>query len=317
MATSSTHMVPSRHTSPPAAGGHIRPLARLHRVVTRTIQAFFDDNITRLGAALAFYTTIAVAPLMVLAIAAAGILFDETTARERVLAEISNLAGSPASSAIQSVQNPAATNTGTIATILSTVTLIFGAFGVFRHMQDALNSIWRIETPPGQGWRWFLKRRLFSLATVLITGFLLLVSLVASAAISWMETRMVGLVELPVGLIQVGNLIFSLGVVTFLFALIFRLLPDRPIPWRHVWFGAAVTAFLFTAGKTFLGFYLSRASLTSAYGAAGSLIVLLLWSYYAAQIVFLGAEFTRVATLSRGGRDFRPLDAPDEQKRTP
>lgn len=315
MAASLTELAPSSRGAP--AQEHLRPLARLSRIVTRTLKAFFDDNVTRLGAALAFYTTIAVAPLMVLAIAAAGIIFDETTARERVLAEITNLAGSPASSAIQSVHNPATTNSGVIATVLSTVTLIFGAFGVFRHLQDALNSIWRVETPPGQGWKWFLMRRLFSFATVLITGFLLVVSLIASAVITWLETRMVGLVDLPVGLIQIGNLIFSLGVVTLLFALIFRLLPDRPIPWRHVWFGAAVTAFLFTAGKTILGFYLSRATLTSAYGAAGSLIVLLLWSYYAAQIVFLGAEFTRVATLSRGGRDFSPLDAPAEQKRTP
>ena len=317
MPAPSTRTISSHPTKSPHAGGHLRPLTRLSRVVMRTIQAFFDDNITRLGAALAFYTTIAVAPLMVLAIAAAGILFDETTARERVLAEITNLAGTPAGSAIQSVQSPAATNTGMIATILSAVTLIFGAFGVFRQLQDALNSIWRVEAPPGRGWWWFLKRRLFSLATVIVTGFLLLVSLVASAAISWMETRMVGIIELPVGLIQIANLVFSLGVVTFLFALIFRLLPDRSIPWRHVWFGAALTAFLFTAGKTILGFYLSRAALTSAYGAAGSLIVLLLWSYYAAQIVFLGAEFTRVATLSHGGRDFSPLDAPEEQKRTP
>jgi len=184
-------------------------------------------------------------------------------------------------------------------------------------LQNALNSIWRVQPPQGKGWRWFLKRRLFSLATVLVTGFLLLVSLIASATISWLETRMVGRFELPVLLIQVANLIFSLGVVTLLFALIFRLLPDRSIPWRHVWFGAAVTAFLFTGGKTFLGIYLGRAALTSAYGAAGSLVVLLLWSYYAAQIVFLGAEFTRVATLSHGGRDFSELDEPEEQKRTP
>ena len=309
------------HSSIPSRSRSVAPrlslLTRISLIATRTIKAFFDDNITRLGAALAFYTTIAVAPLMVLAIAAAGILFDETTARERVLAEISNLAGSPASAAIQSVQNPVATNTGLVATALSTVTLIFGAFGVFQHLQHALNSIWRVEAPAGKGWWWFLKRRLFSLATVLVTGFLLLVSLIASAAISWMEARMVGLVELPVALIQIANLFFSLGVVTLLFALIFRLLPDRPIPWRHVWFGAAVTAFLFTAGKTFLGMYLGRAALASAYGAAGSLVVLLLWSYYAAQIVFLGAEFTRVATLSHGGRDFSPLDEPDEQHRTP
>jgi membrane protein len=254
---------------------------------------------------------------MVLAIAAAGILFDETNARQRILAEIANLAGSPASAAIQSVQNPAATATGLVATALSSLTLIFGALGVFRHLQDALNSIWRVKAPEGKGWWWFFKRRLFSLATVMVTGFLLLVSLIASAGISWLESRMVGRFEFPVLLIQLGNLVFSLGVVTLLFALIFRLLPDRAIPWRHVWLGAAVTAFLFTGGKTFLGIYLSRAALTSAYGAAGSLVVLLLWSYYAAQIVFLGAEFTRVATLSHGGRDFSPLDAPEQQNRTP
>jgi membrane protein len=315
MTTVPRSSIPSRSRSPVAP--RLSLLTRIGLIAARTLRAFLDDNITRLGAALAFYTTIAVAPLMVLAIAAAGILFDETTARERVLAEITNLAGSPASAAIQSVQNPVATNTGLVATALSTATLIFGAFGVFQHLQNALNSIWRVETPVGKGWWWFLKRRLFSLATVLVTGFLLLVSLIASAAISWMEARMVGLVELPVALIQIANLFFSLGVVTLLFALIFRLLPDRPIPWRHVWFGAAVTAFLFTAGKTFLSMYLGRAALASAYGAAGSLVVLLLWSYYAAQIVFLGAEFTRVATLSRGGRDFSPLDEPDELHRTP
>ncbi|MEO6995686.1 MAG: YihY/virulence factor BrkB family protein, partial [Lacunisphaera sp.] len=208
-------------------------------------------------------------------------------------------------------------NTGMIATALSALTLVFGAFGVFRQLQDALNSIWRVKAPASKGWWWFVKRRLFSLATVLVTGFLLLVSLIASAAISWTESRMTGVIELPVALIQIGNLVFSLCIVTLLFALIFRLLPDRTIPWRHVWLGAGVTAFLFTAGKTFLGIYLSRAALASAYGAAGSLIVLLLWSYYAAQIVFLGAEFTRVATLSHGGRDFSPLDAPEQKSRTP
>jgi membrane protein len=254
---------------------------------------------------------------MVLAIAAAGILFDETTARQRVLAEIQNLAGSPASAAIESVQNPAATGTGLMATVISAATLIFGALGVFSHLQDALNSIWRVQPPAGKGWWWFVRRRLFSLATVMVTGFLLLVSLIASAALSWLGTRMIGRFELAVVPMEILNLLLSFGVVTLLFALIFRLLPDRPIPWRHVWLGASVTAFLFTAGKTFLGLYLGRAALTSAYGAAGSLVILLLWSYYAAQIVFLGAEFTRIATLSHGGRDFSPLDAPEEQTRAP
>lgn len=292
-------------------------LSRLSLIIIRTVKCFFEDKVTRLGAALAFYTTIAVAPLMVLAIAAAGMLFGETDARERVLAEIQHLAGSPASAAVESVQKPTSTNSGMLATVVSTITLIFGALGVFNHLQDALNSIWRVKTPPGKGWWWFLKRRLFSLATVLVSGFLLLVSLVASACLSWFGNQMMGRFELPVLTLQIVNLVLSLAIITVLFALIFRLLPDRAIPWRHVWLGAGVTAFLFTAGKTFLGFYLGRASLTSAYGAAGSVVILLLWSYYAAQIVFLGVEFTRVATLSRGGRDFSALDEPDEQARTP
>ena len=292
-------------------------ITRLSRIVIRTLHAFVDDKVTRLGAALAFYTTVAIAPLMVLAIAAAGILFDETTARDRVLAEIQELAGTPASAAIEVVQNPAETSTGLVATAISFFTLIFGALGVFAHLQDALNSIWRVQSPPGSGWWWFVHRRLFSLATVMISGFLLLVSLVASAALSWMSGRVTSQLALPVYLLQVANLILSLGIVTLLFAMIFRLLPDRKIPWRHVWLGAAVTAFLFTAGKTFLGLYLGREALKSAYGAAGSLVVLLLWSYYAGQIVFLGAEFTRVATLSHGGRDFSPLDVPEEQNRAP
>jgi len=301
----------SRNSRPPSH------LSRISQIVTKTLHAFYNDNVTRLGAALAFYTTVAIAPLMVLAIAVAGVLFDEDTARQRVLGEIQNLAGTPASTALATVQNPAATSTGLIATTLSSFTLLFGALGVFNHLQDALNSIWRVKAPQGKGWWWWIKRRLFSLATVLVTGFLLLVSLIASASLSWLGARTFGRFELPVLLMQLANLVLSFGVVTLLFALLFRLLPDRPIPWRHVWLGAAVTAFLFTAGKTFLGMYLGRATLTSAYGAAGSLVILLLWSYYAAQIVFLGAEFTRVATLSRGGRDFSPLDAPDEQERTP
>jgi membrane protein len=295
----------------------VSAIERLGQISMRTGKAFFDDNISRLGAALAFYTTIAIAPLLVLTIAVAGILFDESTARERVLEEIQYLAGSPASNAIKSVENPTATNTGLAATAIGTFTLIFGALGVFNHLQQALNSIWRVEAPAGKGWWWYVKRRLFSLTTVMVTGFLLLVSLIASAALSWAGNRVLGRYEISVGLLQTGNLLLSLAMVTLLFALIFRLLPDRKIPWRHVWLGATVTAVLFTAGKTVLGAYLGRTALTSAYGAAGSLIVLLLWSYYAAQIVFLGAEFTRVATLTSGGRDFTPMDAPEQQARMP
>jgi membrane protein len=305
--------MPTRKKPAPAANPG--PVARTLRVIGRTLKAFFDDNTARLGAALAFYTTIAVAPLLVLAITIAGWFFDEETARERVLGEIGHLAGSQAGEALKSVQASAATDASLAPTLLGLATLTFGALGVFHHLQAALNSIWRVEPPEYKGWKWFLRTRLFSLATVLVTGFLMLVSLIASAMLSWMSSQFMGRFQLPVFWLESVNVVLSVAIITFLFALIFRLLPDRRIPWRHVWFGAAVTGGLFTLGKTGLGFYLGHTKLTSAYGAAGSLIVLLLWSYYAAQIVFLGVQFTRIATLSHGGRDFTPFSSPAEQVR--
>jgi membrane protein len=285
---------------------------RCLHLVGHTFKAFLADNVSRLGAALAFYTTIAVAPLLVIAIALAGIFFDEG-AREHVVGQIQSLAGRQAGEAIKAVQSPGVSTAGTGTTALSVVTLVFGAFGVFYHLQDALNSIWRVHLPPTKGWRMFLKQRIFSLATVLTTGFLLVVSLIASAMLSWVGSQTIARFGLPVMALQVMNNMISFIVVTCLFAMIFKLLPDAPVPWRHVWLGSLVTALLFTAGKTVLGLYLGRASVTSPYGAAGSLIVLLLWCYYAAQIVFLGAEFTRVTALSNEGRDFTPLSKDDKR----
>jgi membrane protein len=286
-------------------------MRRFPLLLWRTAKEFFADNVTRLGAALAFYTTVAVAPMLVLAIALAGFFFDsKDAARERVLQEVENLAGKQASTAIESVQSPADNSAGRIATIVSAGTLLFGAFGVFYHLQDALNTIWHVPAPKeANAWR-TLRKRLFSLAMVLVTGFLLLVSLIASAFLSWLSVNTVARLGLPPLAFQAVNIALSLGMVTVLFAVIFRLLPDTQVRWRHVWLGSAFTAVLFTAGKSALGFYLANASVASAYGAAGSLVVLLLWCYYAAQIIFFGAEFTRVTDLSDGGRDFSELDRP-------
>lgn len=323
MCAAPTH--PGQLRSTPAASGRARRFPRSGRhldlgrraaqIAVRTGRAFVADNITRLGAALAFYTTVAVAPLLVLAVAVAGIVFDEASARQQVIGEIERLAGTQASDLMATLQNPAATTTGTIATLAAGVTLVFGAFGVFQHLQDALNAIWRVKAPPVKGWRQFLHRRLFSLATVMVTGFLLLVSLIASSLLSWLSARAVERMGLPVHALELANDVLSFGVVTFLFAMIFKLLPDTPVRWREVWLGAGVTALLFTAGKSVLAVYLGRASITSAYGAAGSLVALLLWCYYAAQIVFLGAEFTRVTARSEGGRNFAPLEAAGERGR--
>ena len=273
-----------------------------------TGRGFMADNVSALGAALAFYTSLAIAPLLVVTIAVTGILFNEATARQRVISEISHLIGTRAGMALQSLQNPSATPTGTLATTLGIASLIFGVFGVFQFLQTSLNSIWRVKSPPRITWRHIFQQRLFSLAAVMVTAFLLLVSLIASTFISWVGDRSMEEFGLPSVMLQVVNNGLSLVVVAFLFALIFKLLPNAPVRWKHVRLGAFLTALLFTLGKGLLGYYLGRAAIASAYGAAGSLVVFLLWCYYAAQVFFLGAEFTWITALSDGGRDFTLVD---------
>jgi membrane protein len=286
-------------------------LRLLPRLLGRTLREYIADHVPRLGAALAFYTTIAVAPMLMLTVVIAGIFFgSEDAARERVLGEIESLAGRQAGAAVGSVQSPEDSSAGRSATIFGSITLLFGAFGVFYHLQGALNAIWHVPPPKEINWWRTLLKRLFSLAMVLATGFLLLVSLVASALLSWLSTATLDRIGLPPFFLQLINLLLSLGVITLLLAVMFRLLPDTRVRWRHVWLGAAFTAGLFTAGKSALGLYLAHADVGSAYGAANSIIVLLLWCYYAAQIIFFGAEFTRVSDLSEGGRDFSKLDKP-------
>ena len=311
-----TQLPPRSESAAAAAVEQVSILKRSGRILAKTAEAFIADNVTRLGAALAFYTTVAIAPLLVLTIALAGLVFTETDARQQVIGEIGRLAGSQASAAVAKVQSPATTTTtGIFTTLLGLGTLIFGTLGVFIHLQNSFNAIWRVPPQPAESWWHFLQMRLFSLATVMATGFLLLVSLIASAMLSWLGAETGHRLGLPVLGLQIVNNVISFLVVTSLFALLFRLLPETPVRMRHVWLGAAVTALLFTVGKSVLGIYLGRTSLTSAYGAAGSLLVLLLWSYYAAQIVFLGAEFTRVTALSNGGRDFTPFAKPEERSR--
>ncbi|HUG09465.1 MAG TPA: YihY/virulence factor BrkB family protein [Opitutaceae bacterium] len=319
MSTKPVHPENTLHLPKPkevlaAAVEQVSIFRRSGRILAMTVQAFFSDNIIRLGAALAFYTTVAIAPLLMLTIWMAGTVFGADEARVQIIGEIERLAGAQASAAVAAVNRPVR-GSGLVATLIGISTLVFGTLGVFNQLQDALNAIWRVPEKPSKDWWHFLKGRMFSLATVIGTGFLLLVSLVASAMLSWLGAQTALRFDLPNFGLQVVNSVLSFLVVTVLFALIFRLLPETRVQMRHVWIGAGVTALLFTAGKMLLGVYLARASLTSAYGAAGSLLVLLLWCYYAAQIVFFGAEFTRVTALSKGGRDFTPFEAPKQSGR--
>lgn len=272
-------------------------------LLSETVAAYFNDKVPRLGAALAYYTTFAVTPLLVLTISLAGLLFEEETARQRVIGEIQRLAGADAGGAIRSLGDSAGPTTNRIATAVGLATLLFGGLGVFLHLQDALNSIWRAPEQPPEPWIATLKRRIFSFATVLGTGFLLLVSLIVSAALNWMAENAAQRMNWPPMLMEGLNVWVSFLVIAFLFAVIFKFLPDVPVRWRGALRGGVITALLFDLGKAGLAIYFAKTKVTTSYGVASSLILLLLWSYYAGQIVFLGAEFTRIYDLTRGGRD--------------
>jgi membrane protein len=262
------------------------------------------DNAPRLGAALSYYTLFSVAPLLVIAIALAALVFGEDAAQGRILLELRGLIGDQGASAVQAmIESSRRPEAGLVATAIAIFTLVVGATGVFVELRSALNAVWNVEPPPESGGFLALVRdRLISLAMVMAVGFLLLVSLVVSAALAaaegWMRNRMPGW-DL---VIWVVSTVASFAVVTALFALIFKFLPDTPIAWRDVGVGAALTALLFTAGKLLIGLYLGKSSVASTYGAAGSVIVLIVWVYYAAQIFYFGAELTHAYAHRHGSR---------------
>lgn len=272
-----------------------------YTLIKQTASEWIDLGVSRMGAALAFYTLFAIAPLFVIVLALAGFWFGEEAARRELFSQVSGLVGSEGGEAIQALVSAARKpTTGAWATVIAVVTLFVGATGVFVQLQDALNSIWCVRRKPGRGLRNFIKDRLLSFALIVGIGFLLLVSLVLSAGLSALGNFMTGLLPAQETLWQWINFGVSFGVITLLFAMIFKVLPDAKIAWRDVWIGALLTALLFNLGKYFLGLYLGRSSVTSAYGAAGSLVIVLLWVYYSAQILFFGAKFTQIYSNRRG-----------------
>ncbi len=267
----------------------------------QTFKEFSEDKAPRLGAALAYYTIFSVAPLLLIAIAIAGFVFGEEAARDEIAKQLSGVMG-PATAKIidQMVQAAAKPKAGTIATIIGIVTLFFGASGVFMQLNDALDTIWNVQRKKASGIMGFLKERFLSVAMVLGIGFLLLVTLVFDAAISAMGNYLDRRFPGGEALLQALQLVVSFGLVTVLFAAIFRFLPDIRPAWRDVWFGAIFTSALFTIGKFGLSIYLGKAAIGSSFGAAGSLVILLVWVYWSAQILFLGAEFTQVYARTYG-----------------
>ncbi len=273
----------------------------LWAIIKETGSEWSDDNASRLAASLAFYTLLSIAPLVVLAVFVAGLAYGEEAARGQIAGELANIVGPQAAVGIQSiVENARAPKAGIIGSALGLLVLIFGASNVFSELRSALNEIWDVEPGASHGFRDMVRQRLLSFSIVMAVAFLLLVSTVLSAALSALGH--LGQNLMPGGelLWQAINFGVSLAIISGLFALMFKYLPEVKIAWRDVWVGACVTALLFVVGKSLIGLYLGKSSVSSAYGAAGSLVVLIIWVYYSAQILFFGAELTQVWARRRG-----------------
>jgi membrane protein len=272
-------------------------LARWRKLITDTITGWNDHDASTQSAALAFYTMFSLAPLLVVVIALFGLVFGAAAVRGEILTEFQDWMGKDAANLVQSILRTAAEpSTNRLAGVLGILVLIFGASGVFVQLQQSLNRIWGVVPKPGAALKTLLRKRMLSFAVVLGIGFLLVVSLILSTALTALGSYLERRYQLPVALLHVLNILTSFLLITLLFALIYRLLPDVKLTWRDVFLGSAVTSVLFGAGKTLIGFYLGRTGAASTYGAAGSLVMLLSWVYYSALVFLLGAEFTRVYT---------------------
>jgi membrane protein len=266
-----------------------------------TFKEWMEDGALRLSAALAYYSIFSIAPLLVIAIGIAGLVLGEEAVRGQLEQQLKGYLGPQASSILQSmVQSASSPAESGTAAVFGFATLMLGASGVFGQLKDALNTIWEVKPQPGGGIGRFVRERLLSFGMVLVVGFLLLTSLLLTTAVAALSDYLEGVFRLPEVVWAVISFIISFGVVTTLFAFIFKMLPDAQIEWRNVWIGALVTAILFEIGKFILSYYLGREGATSSYGAAGSVVLLLLWVYYTSCILFFGAEFTQVYARETG-----------------
>jgi membrane protein len=277
-------------------------------LVKATFTQWSEDKPFQLAAALSYYTLFSLAPLLIITIAVAGLVFGREAAQNQIIGALQGFIGQESAQAIQGmIQSASTPSSGLLAGILGVATLLIGAGGVIGQLHDSLNTIWGVQPKPGGGLLGLLRERFLSFAMVVGLGFLLLVSLVVSAVLTALFQVLGGLLPGGTALWHVVELLVSFGFITLLFALIYKALPDVHIAWRDVWIGAAITAVLFTVGKFLLGLYLGQSGVTSAYGAAGSLVLVLLWVYYSALIVFFGAEFTQVYATTYGA-GMRPAE---------
>jgi membrane protein len=273
------------------------------QILKETYGNWSDHHAPRLGASVAFYSILSFAPLLVLMTAVIALAFGHESAQGALVNQARELIGARGAETVQTLlKNAQKPTSGLFASVVAFVTLLLGASGVFTELQDALNVIWEVKGQTASGVVGMIKQRLFSFGMVLSVGFLLLVSLILSAALAYIGRSFGQLVPMPPFILQAINFVASFAVISVLFALMFKYVPAAKIPWRDVIVGAVGTALLFTIGKQLLGLYLGKASVGSTYGAAGSFVAVVVWIYYSAQIFFFGAEFTRVRAEAHGAK---------------
>lgn len=267
-----------------------------------TINEWVEAEPFQLAAALSYYTLFSLAPLLLIAIGVAGFAFGREAAQNQIVETLNGMIGQESAKTVQEIiqasnEQP---KTGMISTITGFVALLFGAGGVVGQLQTSLNRIWKVAPKPGQGMWGFIRQRFFSFAMVLGIGFLLLVSLIVSALLSSFTGMLTSILGDATFIAHVLDILVTFGFIIFLFALIYKFVPDVEIMWKDVWIGAAITSILFTVGKYLIGLYIGTSGVSSTFGAAGSLITILVWVYYSSLVFFLGAEFTKVYAAEYG-----------------
>jgi len=290
-------------------------LKRFYDMAKKAVNAWLDDYAPSMGAAIAFYTVFSLAPLVIIVIAVAGFFWGREAVQGQLFEQITAMVGTDGAKAVESVvQGAQAPTQGIVATVISVVVLLVGSTTVFAELQSALDRIWEVPAAEKSAGIWnTIRARLLSFGLVLALAFLLIVSLIISAMLSAMGSWAASLLPAWEFLLQAINIVIGLGFTTVLFAMIYRFMPRASVAWRDVWTGAIVTAVLFEIGKFLIGLYVGKASVASSYAAAGSLVVVLIWVYYAAQVFLLGAEFTWVYANEHGSRRNLPKETSQTQ----
>lgn len=265
-------------------------------ITRETFKGFFEDDSFSYASAIAFSTIFSLPAMLIIALAIGSTFYEKTVVQDELIGQISRLIGPETAKEVEQILlNASIDSTGWWAKTIGIITLAVSATTVFMSLQTSLNKIWGIKPKPQRGWLKYIINRLLSLALVISFGFVLLVSLVIDTILVVFQQMLTRYMEgITLYLVTAINLVVSLGIVTLIFGLLFKVLPDAKIKWRHVWVGAFITTLLFTLGKYLIGFYLGNSTVNSAYGAAGSLVIILLWVYYSTVIFLFGAELTQV-----------------------